>query len=67
MPTLEGLRIRDVELYLLEAMVEYGMRPWELLTWTYEEQHLLSSMAADLPLHNISEVRVLPPHLRTDQ
>jgi hypothetical protein len=45
-------------------MAEYGMRPWELLTWTYDEQHLLSSMAMDIPLQDLPEVKALPPHLR---
>ena len=60
-----GPRILDIELYLLEAVVEYDLRPWELLTWTYDEQHQLACMAADMPDRRVHvPPTVMPPHLR---
>jgi hypothetical protein len=64
--TFEGPRIREVEIYMMDAWAEYGVRAQELMTWTFEEEETLESVWDDRRPKGVEppSPRVAPPHHR---
>ena len=53
--TFEGPRLCDPEIYVLDAWTDYGVRAYELMTWTFEEEEIVESLFD--PAHTVSVMR----------
>jgi len=63
--TFRGPRIRDVEIYVLDAYAEYYIRAFELHFWVFEEEEeaeALYDKPRDVP-KDIA-IKLPPPHHR---
>jgi hypothetical protein len=64
--TFEGPRLREPEIYVLDAWAEYGIRAQELMGWTFEEEEILESVWDDSRPKGVEPPlpRKPPPHHR---
>jgi hypothetical protein len=63
--TFEGPRIRNIEIYGMDGFDEYGIRAFELLVWTHDEEELLESTWSDERRDAPDrKPNVAPPHHR---
>ena len=63
--TFRGPRIRNLALYRIESWRDYGLRSFEILYWTFDEQELALQDAGREPLLRTAHViKQPPPHHR---
>lgn len=62
----DKIRIRDVNAYVRRAYEDYGLRPFELMYWSFEEEEEAITLWEMFKLPPLEELpRAPPPHLRT--
>lgn len=64
--TFEGPRLRNTAIYVLDAWLEYGLRAFELLGWSFEEDETIESTWDDRYPRGVEPPppRRAPPHHR---
>lgn len=62
--TFDGPKIRDVEAYQHDAVENYGVRVFEILCWTFDEQELLIQHLGNESTARRRQHRLPPPHHR---
>jgi len=63
--TFEGPRIQNIEVYGMDGFDDYGVRAYELLVWTHDEEELLESIWSDERCNALDhKPTIAPPHHR---
>jgi hypothetical protein len=61
--TFEGPRLRNPEIYVLDAWLEYGIKAQALMTWTFEEEEVLESVWHDTRPAGVAGGGAPSPHM----